>query len=173
MTSVIKNNCSIDIAKFVAAVFVVFLHTRPFIGTPLDYFLNVFFVMAVPYFFCISSFLFYCKEGSINKYIKRISTLYVVWFLIEIPYVYNKFILGKPILEGLKDFAWSLVFSNTFLASWYLMASLIAMTVVYFFHKRGKTRLLYTVGAISFALSLFGSMYNGLLKHIGWGGANS
>lgn len=156
---------SIDLLKFISAIAVICLHTRPFIDTEFEYYANTFFVMAVPIFFCTSSFFFHSKEdASLYRYIKRLLLLYFIWFIIELPYVINKFDFCS--FSGLKFFIWSLFFQNTFWASWFLMALIIAMLIVVPINRKGHSTLLYVIGAISFLLSLFASMYNGLIPNV-------
>jgi len=155
---------SIDLLKFISAFAVVCLHTRPLTNTAYEYFTDTFFVMAVPFFFCTSSFFFHRKESSLKHYIKRLSLLYLVWFMIELPYVLSKFDFSS--LSGLKYFVWSLFFQNTFWASWFLMALIIAMLIVVPLNRKGHTTLLYSIGILCFVLSLFASMYNGLVSYL-------
>ena len=164
-----KQYTSIDLLKFMSAFAVICLHTQPFAGCGLlEYFTNVFFVMAVPFFFCTSSFFFHRKTSSLKRYVKRLVQLYLVWFIIEIPYVVSKYDFGS--LYGWKLFAWSLCFQNTFWASWFLMALILAMLIVVPLHRKGRKRLLYVIGAISFILSFFACMYNGLVSYLPWAG---
>ena len=81
---------SIDLFKFIAAALVVCIHTRPFYAYPtLDLFwTRVICQIAVPFFFCFSSYIFFKRGKSIRDYIKRMLSLYLVWFIIEIPFVY-------------------------------------------------------------------------------------
>ncbi len=155
---------SIDLLKFISAFAVVCLHTRPLTNTAVEYFADTFFVMAVPFFFCTSSFFFHRKEASLRHYIKRLSQLYLIWFIIELPYVLTKFDFGS--INGVKFFVWSLFFQNTFWASWFLMALIIAMLIVVPLNRKGHTTLLYSIGVLCFVLSLFASMYNGLVSYL-------
>lgn len=156
---------SIDLLKFISAFAVICLHTRPFINSNLEYFADTFFVMAVPFFFCTSSFFFHRKDNtSLFRYIKRLLLLYLIWFVIELPYVINKFDFCS--FSGLKFFIWSLFFQNTFWASWFLMALIISMLIVVPLNRKGHKFFLYTIGIICFVLSLFASMYNGLISFL-------
>lgn len=68
----IKPNHTIDIAKFVASLMILSLHTKPFNGTEFNYYLNCLLVSGVPFFFCVSSYFFFNKGGrNIGKYIRR------------------------------------------------------------------------------------------------------
>ncbi len=166
MTSEKIYNPSLDVGKFIAAIFVVCLHSRPFYGTPFDYVLNLFFVMAVPFFFCTSSYLFYSRKGSLIKYIKRLLQIYFVWLVIEFPYVYLRFFSDGISIRSLSFFIWNLLFLNTFLASWYLMASILAILIVDYLYRNGYIKQLIIIGGLCFILSLLGSMYNGLLSYV-------
>ena len=94
----------------------------------------------------------------------RIIILYIIWFVIELPYVLSKFDFCT--FSGLKMFVWSLFFQNTFWASWFLMALMIAMIIVVPINRRGHKNILYTIGVVCFLLSLFASMYNGLISYL-------
>ncbi len=69
---------SIDLLKFLSAFAVICLHTRPFVNAGIEYYADTFFVMAVPFFFCTSSFFFHRKETSLKHYIWRLSQLYIM-----------------------------------------------------------------------------------------------
>lgn len=156
---------SIDFFKFISAIAVVCLHTRPFANSPqIEYLVNTFFVMAVPFFFCTSSFFFHLKERSLKNYIKRLLTLYCVWFVIELPFVLERFDFTTS--KGVQIFIWSLFFQNTFWASWFLMALMISMLIVVPLNRKCHKALLYTIGVGCFVLSLFASMYNGLISYL-------
>lgn len=155
---------SIDLLKFLSAFAVICLHTRPFLNSGIEYFADTFFVMAVPFFFCTSSFFFHNKDTSLRHYIMRLSQLYIIWFVIELPYVISKFDFCT--FSGIKMFVWSLFFQNTFWASWFLMALMIAMLIVVPINRRGYKVILYTIGVVCFLLSLFASMYNGLISYL-------
>ena len=160
---------SIDLSKFVAALAVVCLHARPFIGTLFDYVLNTFFVMAVPFFFCVSSYFFHKKKSSLSKYTKRLLQLYFTWFLLELPYILHEYSFDS--WEGVKDFLWHLFLQNTYPVSWFLTALIEAMIVVVILNRKGHTKILYFISVLCFILSLFASMYNGLLASLPYGDA--
>lgn len=80
-----KNMCiktvrkynSLDIAKFILAIFVVAIHTSPFYGMSQEYYGKVLYTIAVPVFFVMSSFLFFIKgdDADIKSYCRRMSIL--------------------------------------------------------------------------------------------------
>ena len=159
---------SIDLAKFIAAILVVAIHTQPFKGTDYDYYFTCFCRLAVPFFFVASSYFFFRRPSpDVKKYTKRLGTLYLMWFILELPIVYKRFFvdfdhsLPLQILNFFKE----LVFNNTWWASWYIMASILSVTIIVFIQRRyrldNKSLLIIAVGG--YFLSLISSGYYGVL----------
>ena len=148
-----KVYTSVDLFKFFAAALIVCIHTRPFYAYPtLDlYWTRVICQVAVPFFFCFSSYIFFKRGKSIKSYIKRMLSLYLVWFIIEIPFIYLRFFHHQPILPATKTFIIDLLFHNTFFASWFITASWQAMLIVWLLAKRSET-VTYLTGLAFFGL---------------------
>lgn len=148
----------LDLAKFLACLAIVCRHCHPLgnDGNMADY--VQMFTNAVPFFFVASSFLFWYKKGSLKKYVFRLSRLYIVWFLIMLPVVYYKFFSPPNLL----NFVLSLFFHNTFYASWYIMASILGMAIVYGLSKKLNNIFLTIVGLLSFFLAMVFSTYHDL-----------
>lgn len=162
-----RPNHTIDVAKFFASIMIVTLHTKPFWGTDFNWYLNSFLCSAVPFFFCISSFLFFKKDNnSITKYIKRIMLLYMVWFIIEIPFIYLRFFRNESFCDGGLAFIKGFFLQNTFYASWYLMASCEAILIVFLLVKYTNHYVQYIVCFIFYLIGLSGSMYGGFIQMI-------
>lgn len=161
---------SLDIAKIIAAILVVALHTQLLCGTEAGYYLRCFCRIAVPFFFVCSSYLFWSKKSSIKKYTKRILLLYLIWLILFLPYVVKTFFLNdQSIVSNVAMFVHSLVFHNTFHASWYLMSSVIAMNLVYWLSKRFSNKTLLIIGIGLFVFSLLSCSYNGIVNRFGIG----
>ena len=161
---------SLDIAKITAAILVVAIHTQLLCGTDAGYYLRCFCRIAVPFFFVCSSYLFWSKNSSIKKYTKRILLLYLIWIILFLPYVVKTFFLNnQSIVNNVAMFVHSLVFHNTFHASWYLMSSVIAMNLVYGLSKRFTNKTLLIIGIGLFVFSLLSCSYYGLVNTIGIG----
>ncbi len=159
---------SLDVAKIIAAILVVAIHTQLQCGTDAGYYIRCFCRIAVPFFFVCSSFLFWTKKSSIKKYTKRILLLYLIWLILFLPYVVKNFFLnGQSIVHCFAMFVHSLVFHNTFHASWYLMSSVIAMNLVYRLSKRFTNKKLLITGIALFVFSLLSCSYYGLIDKIG------
>lgn len=165
-----KTYNSIDLAKFFAAILVVAIHSRPFAGNELaDYFFTSFLRIAVPFFFVATGFFFFLKEKpDIRRYTWRLASLYVLWFIIEIYFVYQRFFVdydhSLPI--QLFNFFRSLLFSNTWYASWFIMACIIAVNIIYYLSRKLNNWWLLLVGFGAYLISLFCSSYSGVLDLI-------
>lgn len=86
----------LDITKFVMAIFVIAIHTQPFMNsgnTALKQFFDVLTGMAVPFFFISSGYLLMRRIQNSDKtelevictYIKRMLRLYLTWSVIYLP----------------------------------------------------------------------------------------
>lgn len=157
---------AVDIYKFFASFLVVTIHTKPLgLGTDATYFLSSFCRIAVPFFFCISSFIFYQKDSSIKSYVKRMLKLYAVWFVIEIPFIYLRFFRYGFTPDSLFEFLRGLLWRNTFYASWFITASWQGMFLTYISFKKIGNIATYIIGIILFMVAAFSSLYNGFVTN--------
>lgn len=150
-----------DVAKFIAAILVVAIHTHPFHGNT-DYWFTGICRIAVPFFFASSSFFFWRNPNrDIKKYLKRLLELYAVWFVLELPYVLRRFFLASELsrTEQVYDFISHLFLGNTFYVSWYLMASIIAMGIIFFLSKKLNNTQLFLVAGCFYIICLLSSSY--------------
>lgn len=159
---------SVDYFKFFAAYLVVAIHTHPFAGTPADFLFTCLCRIAVPFFFVANSFFFFSHESpNIKKYNKRLITIYILWFMIELPLVYYRFFIefNHPLPLQLLFFLRSLFFSNTFGASWFLTACIISVNLVYWLSKKTNIFVILLLSLFAFSLSLSSSYYYGLIDN--------
>lgn len=154
---------SLDVAKFVFALLVIIIHTRPFSGLSdiIDFYLvDVIARIAVPLFFAISGYLFFnglrYQDGKISKcaenraklfkYLKRIVLLYfgwsIVYILVQLPHWYQTGWWGKALL---KDCAASFLFSGSYYHLWYLLALIYALPLLYLLLSVVSTQHLRTI----------------------------
>ena len=69
---------SIDILKVVAALLVVAIHARPFVGKTYPLYISLFSRMAVPVFFVVSAFFFFRKKpdtAQLKHYVRDIQLM--------------------------------------------------------------------------------------------------
>ena len=162
-----KNYDAVDVFKFIAALLVVALHTRPF--HPLEgwnYYFSCLCRIAVPFFFIFSSFIFYKKEKRIEDYVKRMLILYGCWFVIESPLIIRNFFIipNRPFSEELLLFLRGLFINSTFPASWFITASWQGMLIVFLLSKKINWKGLFVLGFLCYISSLPGTMYYGLIS---------
>ncbi len=157
---------SIDLFKFIAAMLVVAVHTHPFANTGADYYFTCLCRIAVPFFFVATSYFFFRRpEPDIRAYTKRLGTIYVLWLLLELPWVYERFFVSFDHsfpLQILNIFR-CLVFSNTWWDSWFIMASMIAVSMVCFLSRRCRWRngSLLALAGVGYLISLTAAGYYG------------
>lgn len=140
---------SFDIAKFICALLVITIHTRPFseCSVIIDFYLvDVIARIAVPLFFALSGYLFFyglhfqdgkivnCAENrtKLFMYLKRIVLLYIGWsiayILVQLPQWYQTGWWGKALL---KNCVASFLFSGSYYHLWYLLALIYAIPLLY------------------------------------------
>ena len=132
------NSPLIDLLKLVLAVLVVGVHTISSvnsIGRPI-------LRLGVPVFFIISSYLFFIKQNSCTtakkrkqgliKYVKRILKLYLFWFIVLLPITvyYNKWHINLSV-DTFVVIVQNFLFNQTFSGSWYLMALILGIAIVW------------------------------------------
>ena len=168
-----KNYSILDIAKLICAILIVSAHfaseTASF-PQIIDYAFSVY-VIAVPFFFCCSGFLFFDKLKSLQtreqkreyfvKYQKRIWTMYGLWTLVYLPFIIISWIRKGPeawtrILKWLHT---SLVF-QTYSTIWFLPALAVGVAIGYFAFSRLKKVPMIIIVAVLYLLGTFGYSYS-------------
>lgn len=151
-----KRLDAVDIAKFVMSIFIVCLHINPF--GEYRVFIQPLLRTAVPLFFLISAYFFFRKQrkcssleekvACLQKYVTRNLQLYAFWFVVLLaPTLWYRDWFADGVLYGLFSMVNDFMFQSTFIASWYIMASIIAtvMIVVMSRYMSNKTMLMLFV----------------------------
>ena len=169
----LKNRQAIfDIVKFIMALMIVAIHSSLF---PMV--LYPWLRLAVPIFFIISSYFFFGNLRKLEtdkeknqrwwKYIKRNLILYVFWFVVLLPYtLYVRRYFDDGILNGILKFIKSLLFGSTFPASWFIQASIVAVTVVFFASKKIKDRYLLVLSLLVYCFAILRSSYWSVIEDV-------
>lgn len=168
-----KQYYSLDILKIVLTLLVVAIHINPFNSLDaMDYVRYPLILIAVPMFFCISSFLFFSKyDNSDNKkqliirFVKRNLLLYLCWFVILLPatiYIRGYFSNG---FRGGLQFVIDLFIGSTFRSSWFIMALVIGTLIVAFLSKYLKNIGSIILGIMFYIICLFASGYGNLIQN--------
>ncbi len=168
-----KNYDIFDLLKFIFSIFIVAIHTSLYPNI-----LYPWLRIAVPMFFIISSYLFFSKTKKLNakeqnkalwKFVKRNLILYAVWFIIQlhITYKVRKAWFSYGTLHAIKMLLKNLFFDGTFLASWFLMANVIAVIIVFFASKKVNIYVTLIASALINCLCCLLSGYKETLGFVG------
>lgn len=165
-----KEYASVDVFKFLAAILIVAIHTNPFSGSVIDYYFTCFCRIGVPFFFIASSFFFFKKNHpNIKQYTLRLSKLYILWFLIELPLIYHYFFIEanySSMLIKVLNLIRSILFSNTWGASWFVMASILSVNIVFFLSRKLSNKQILIIAIGAYIISLLSSSYYGLFVQL-------
>lgn len=146
-----KNINSLDLAKFIASIFVVAIHANPFRGTFNTIVIEGYARFAVPFFFITSAYLFFRRspqKADLRHFAWRICLLYGFWFVFNLPhYCYYR----MP--NNLATFLHNLFLGSTFGASWFLMALLEATVLVWLLSRKMNNWLLFAAGYLVLLLN--------------------
>ena len=159
-----SDGCRFDVLKLVLAAFVVGIHSQ------LTQILQPIFRLGVPVFFIMTSYFFFLKQSrlrtrdeqkaAMKNYALRILKLYLFWFIVLLPLIiyYREWYVDPgpgTIIKVLQCF----LFSSTFKASWFLMASLLNILLVWFLSDRARSSILVIVGVIFYVICCLTSNY--------------
>lgn len=141
----------LDVMKFVMAIVVVAIHTRPEMSFSSPLVIRLFesvYSIAVPFFFMASGFLLFRKislpldeagEQRIKSYLKRMCRLYLVWTIIYLPLtIYGFYIDGLSPIKAVTVFIRNtLLVGENFMSwpLWYLLALIVAVSIIYMLLK--------------------------------------
>lgn len=164
----LQNYASIDFAKFMAATFVVAIHAQPFCGYSQLFFIDVLARMAVPFFFMASAYFFFRKNPDARQmkgFLKRLGVLYLFWFVVELPItVLHAFIEpDTPFGHNLCLLVRNFFFGSTFGGSWFLMATMQCVWLVWFLSRYLSGRWMMLLSGAVYALAVLSSFYFALL----------
>lgn len=170
---------SIDLVKFIMAIFVVSIHTRPFINYSDGKFLNIYgriVELAVPFFFLASGFFLAIRMKSdfnrkkteeIVKYqLLKVIRIYIIWTIIYTPlaiwhYVTVKIALGKAVMLYIRGFLFIGEHYNSW-PLWYLLSTIYSLSLIMIVLKlpNAKRNLLIMSIVFSFISIGFSALAN-------------
>lgn len=173
-----KNYVSIDVMKFICAILIISLHTGPF-ATYNKYisFLNrnILTIIAVPFFFIASSFLFFKKAIPLDnkikntlflRFTKRISVMYIIWSAIYFIFVVQKWVSRGWTLNAILLYIRDFFFVGSYETIWFLPALLSATAIVFYLLKIIKINSILIISFVFYAFALLGSSYHGITTNI-------
>ena len=167
-----KYDGKYDILKFVLSLMVLAIHTAlyPMILYP---WLRI----AVPLFFIMSSYFFFSKinissvtqqKNILKKYVIRNIQLYLCWFIICLPvtlYVRKELFFSNGFLKNVLIILRTILFGDTFVASWFISASIIGVVIIYFLNRWLKNDyLLFFICLFVFCIVTLQSSYSSIIN---------
>jgi len=157
---------AVDIMKFICALLVIIVHTNPLQPHyPLSNFIliNVFGRISVPFFFISAGYLFAQsskEKGSkyFRGYIKALIRLYLIWFIIYLPFGLFRIQEMVPgninLWLGIGIFIEALLLHGSYFHLWYLIALIIGLIILHLFQKRFAIKYLIIIGVFLFIFGL-------------------
>lgn len=166
-----KSDSKYDVIKFLLSLMVLAIHSAlyPMILYP---WLRI----AVPIFFVISSKFIFAKlfhasqqtqAKILKKYVLRNLRLYACWFVILLPitlYIRKEQYFSAGFFENVLVILKSILFGSTFVASWFIMASIIGVLIIYFLTKIAhKDYLVLLFALFAFCIVTLTSSYSSII----------
>ena len=158
----------LDIFKFIFCLMIITVHVNvlsTFSENTDWYVTHLLFRLAVPFFFVTSGFLFGKKiiekdndiKETTKKYCIRLSIPLVFWLLVGLPHtIHEEYSIS--LLHTLKEIFLKAIF-YPYGALWYIYASIIAITILYFFYKKKRYILPVVIGFILYIFALLCNSY--------------
>ena len=130
--------------------------------------------IAIPVFFIVSGYLFFDKIKELREdekwsalihTIKRNGQLYLFWFILLLPFtLYTRRYFVNGVLKGILEFIRGLFFHSTFRASWYIMALIIGIIIVFLLSRCFANWIILLISIIFYVLTLLSSNYYFLIE---------
>lgn len=173
--TVIKKFNSIDLFKFLMAICVVAIHTRPLVdisNPAIERIISAVINSAVPFFFLSSGYLLANKFKSLDdfesnivivrKYLLKIIKMYLFWSAIYLPLaIINYLKEGNGFIYSFISYFRSLVFVGEHYDSWmlwYLLSTIYALAFFLLLYKKNVS--IYVIAAVGFLFTLIGIFFD-------------
>ncbi len=168
-----KQYGALDFAKFIASIIIIVLHTNPFssYSSILNFgFRNIITIIAVPFFFITSGFLFCAKLNSLNedsgaylkKYIKRLVVMYLLWSAVYFVFVVADWVKNGVSLSDVLQYIKRFFFEGSYQTIWFLPALMTSVSIVYLLRKKLSYKNIFILAIPFYVIACFGSSYYGL-----------
>lgn len=173
-----KQYGALDLAKFIAAILIIVLHTAPLssYSEVLSYGLRgIVTVIAVPFFFITSGFLFFTKYNSLSQeekpnyfksYIKRLVIMYLLWSAVYFVFVAISWVQNGVTVMDVLQYMKRFFFEGSYSTIWFLPALITAVAVVYLLRKRFSYMQIFCMAIPFYLIACLGSSYYGLSEKL-------
>lgn len=155
-----KTYDAIDLNKLIMALMVAAIHIEPL--AEYNEYLYPFLRISVPFFFLCSAYFFFekCRKTQYSiktlvAFLKRTFMLYIVWSIVLFPVVIfiNRDVNGIQLFYRLLR---CFIMTGTFGGSWYLIALIVGMTIIYFSSR--NIYIFYGIFVISIIFAVLGCL---------------
>lgn len=167
----ILGGARFDYLKFVLAILIMVMHSGavPRSLLPITR-------LCVPLFFIMTSYFFHGKlkeyadpeerRNRLFRFVKREVSLYTFWSIILTPIVfyYNIEWFRYGVIHAVTSILKSILVTGYFPASWFIVASVYAMIIVFILSKRLNNGWLFFIAMFLYSIALLDSNYGGLLS---------
>lgn len=169
-----RNFAGIDYFRFVAAFFVIAIHTAPFSYWNEDFdFLFTYCLgrIAVPFFLMTTGYFVlapyiqsgFQKRKSLHNYLVKNTQLYLAATVFYLPLM----IYSDNLPHSIPEFFKNLFFDGTFYHLWYFPAAIIGCLFIILITELSiKTAFIFS--AVFYTIGVFGDSYYGLVKEVPW-----
>ncbi len=171
-----KNHWSLDVAKFLCAILIISAHFAAESGkfpTLIDYCFSIY-IIAVPFFFACSGFLFFKKWLPLDtenrkkyfiSYQKRIWIMYGCWSAVYVSWLVIKWIKNGVFgLEKILDWLHTALVFQTYSTIWFLPALAVGIAISCFLISHFSKKTVLVVSAILYVIGMLGYTYSFLLE---------
>ena len=160
-----------DVLKFVLALLIMVMHSGavPRSLLPITR-------LCVPLFFIMTSYFFHGKlkeyvdpeerRKRLFRFVKREVSLYTFWSIVLTPIVfyYNIEWFRHGVSHAIMSILKSILITGYFPASWFIVASVYSMIMVFVLSKRLNNGWLFFIAIVLYSIALLDSNYGGLLS---------
>lgn len=167
-----KNYWSLDVAKFFCAILIISAHFAAEWGnfpTLIDYAFSLY-VIAVPFFFCCSGFLFFKKLNSLEtkedkkkyfvQYEKRILIMYALWSAVYFIHVVYDWITDKEFsFKSILSYLHRVIVFSSYSTIWFLPALAVGVAIAYFLVSKFNKKQITVIVILLYIFSMFGYTY--------------
>lgn len=172
-----RQYASIDIAKYIASLLVVCVHTYPLLG--ISEVLNTYLIqciarLAVPFFFTSAGYFFFKKctgnydtdKNALQDYLFRLLKLYVIWSVIYLPYTIYDYVSAGSGFTAIFSYIRDFILAGSYYHLWYFPSSIIAFILVFYSYQ--KKGLEFTIRAsliaygIGYLINIFGPVWESI-----------
>ena len=169
-----KQHRSLDLAKFIAAILIIILHTAPMqsYSGVLNYgFRHIVTIIAVPFFFITSGYLCFSKLNELDgeqqksymyKYIHRLVVIYCLWSAVYFIFIATDWIQNGVSPTDVLQYVKRFFFEGSYLTIWFLPALISATLLVYFLSRKAQYRTVICFALPCYVVACLGSSYYGL-----------